>query len=535
MLQRTRVVEQELGEIVNDLVPHALSGSDAVELVGLFAKIEKLASVGRVLVAQRVEDTGAHRRQGFRSAAHLMAKQSGTSLGSAIAAMETAKKVGRLPRTEKAMREGRLSPQQASEVADGASADPSAEGDLLNSADRDGLKGLKDKTRAVKAAARSEREERAKEEAIRKNRSFRHWNDDDGTFNYTGKTTNDIGARMLAVMEAFKNQAFQEARRQGRHEPHEAYAADAMAAMVEAADSTEARIPPTAPNRPATNSSTQPSGPPARPGHRAATSDADEAHLRGEPHSADQPDAADLVRRAAARACDAAARARAAAPSHGDDAASQVDAPPRPEGAVAGTGRENSSELDAPPAEGVGSMTPRPTDRESASGASPPAGESGPRRRSGRAGPRAMIHFRVDYGAYLRGYTEPGEVCEIPGVGPVSVDTVRAYSHDAVLKALLVDGVHVRSVVHLSHTVTAHQRTALEERDPECVIDGCHTREHLEIDHVDDWAVTHITTLDRLARLCGWHHSLKSYCGYKLKGLPGHWYLEPPDHDQDVG
>jgi hypothetical protein len=143
-----------------------------------------------------------------------------------------------------------------------------------------------------------------------------------------------------------------------------------------------------------------------------------------------------------------------------------------------------------------------------------------------------MIHFRIDYAAFLRGFTEPGEVCEIPGVGPVSVDTVRAYSHDAVLKALLVDGVHVRAVVHLSHTVTAHQRTALEERDPECVIDGCHTREHLEIDHVDDWAVTHITTLDRLARLCRWHHGLKSYGGYRLEGGPGHWYLEPPDHDQ---
>jgi hypothetical protein len=41
MLERTRSVEQELGEIVNDLAPHALSGSDAVELVRVFAKTEK--------------------------------------------------------------------------------------------------------------------------------------------------------------------------------------------------------------------------------------------------------------------------------------------------------------------------------------------------------------------------------------------------------------------------------------------------------------------------------------------------------------
>jgi Domain of unknown function (DUF222) len=580
MLPRTRVVEQELGAIVNDLAPHALSGSDAVELVGVFAKIEKLASVGRVLVAQRVEDTGAHRRQGYRSAAHLMAKQSGSSLGSAIAAMETAKKVGRLPRTEKAMREGRLSPQQASEVASGASADPSAEGDLLNSADRDGLKGLKDKTRAVKAAARSEREERAKEEAIRKNRSFRSWNDDDGTFNYAGKTTNDIGARMLAVMEAFKNQAFQDARQQGRREPHEAYAADAMAAMVEAADTDDAPSPPAASNRATGTSGSNPSSganpmgeSPDRRSRDAAFAEADPANLWGEPEPADPTDVADLVRRAAARARDAADRARAAAaaPSRADDAPSQADQPPPPVGAEPRADRDHPAPPagpaapdavaagSAPPGEPPGrpipaensqqpaaqrepdrlgsrrepddtSAPPGPTDSPTTPRDSNPPGSSrAQRRRRARAGPRAMIHFRVDYAAYLRGYTEPGEMCEIPGVGPVSVATVRAWSHDAVLKALLMDGTDIRTVVHLGRTVTAAQRTALEERDPECVIDACHVRDHLEIDHVADWAVTEITTLNCLARLCCWHHYLKTHCGFTLHGEPGDWHLEPPD------
>ena len=57
-------------------------------------------------------------------------------------------------------------------------------------------------------------------------------------------------------------------------------------------------------------------------------------------------------------------------------------------------------------------------------------------------------------------------------------------------------------------------------------------REHLEIDHVDGWALTKVTTLDRLARLCRWHHHLKTYGGYRLEGGPGarRWCgPDPPD------
>ena len=36
-------------------------------------------------------------------------------------------------------------------------------------------------------------------------------------------------------------------------------------------------------------------------------------------------------------------------------------------------------------------------------------------------GPRAQVTLRVDLGALRRGAVGPGEVCEIPGVGPVPV------------------------------------------------------------------------------------------------------------------
>ncbi|MEN3313930.1 MAG: hypothetical protein V7605_164 [Acidimicrobiaceae bacterium] len=156
---------------------------------------------------------------------------------------------------------------------------------------------------------------------------------------------------------------------------------------------------------------------------------------------------------------------------------------------------------------------------------------------TGGAGPRAMIHVRVDHGALVRGHVETGEVCEVPGVGPIPVATARAWAADAVLEALVTNGVDVVAVAHAGRTVTAAQRAALVERDATCVVPGCAVANGLEIDHVDGWALTRTTTLERLARLCRWHHYLKTHCGYRLDGRAGDWRLTPPDHppDDDVG
>jgi hypothetical protein len=84
-------------------------------------------------------------------------------------------------------------------------------------------------------------------------------------------------------------------------------------------------------------------------------------------------------------------------------------------------------------------------------------------------------------------------------------------------------------LAHLGRRPTAHQRTALVVRDPECVVPGCHVRVGLEIDHVDPWCATRVTKLDRLARLCRFHHAQKTHEGYRLEGGPGHWGWLRPD------
>ena len=146
-------------------------------------------------------------------------------------------------------------------------------------------------------------------------------------------------------------------------------------------------------------------------------------------------------------------------------------------------------------------------------------------------GPRAMVQVRVDHEAWKRGHAEPGETCEVDGVGPVPVATASALASDAILSAVVSDGMDVTTVAHLGRTIPAHLRTALLARDPACVVPGCGRRDHLEIDHVVPLAAGGLTALANLARLCSWHHHLKTYRGYRLGGIPGEWRWSGPDHE----
>jgi hypothetical protein len=122
----------------------------------------------------------------------------------------------------------------------------------------------------------------------------------------------------------------------------------------------------------------------------------------------------------------------------------------------------------------------------------------------------ATIIIRVDKSAFDRGRSEPGEVCEIPGVGPVPVSVARKLSQDAVLKALITDGTDIRSISHLGRTIPARLRTAIEEMYPECAVEGCHVDRHLEIDHKTPVTQRGPTELTNLQRLCPYHHDEKT-------------------------
>jgi hypothetical protein len=142
--------------------------------------------------------------------------------------------------------------------------------------------------------------------------------------------------------------------------------------------------------------------------------------------------------------------------------------------------------------------------------------------------PPAVVHVRVDYAALVRGHAVDGEICEIPGVGPIPVEVARRLACDSILSVLLTDGVDVTTVAHLGRTIPADLRRALVDRDPTCVVPGCAVEEGLEIDHVRPFADGGETRLANLARLCHWHHYLKTHRSYRLRRDDGIWVFEPP-------
>jgi hypothetical protein len=150
--------------------------------------------------------------------------------------------------------------------------------------------------------------------------------------------------------------------------------------------------------------------------------------------------------------------------------------------------------------------------------------------------PSALIHVRVDHAALARGHTERGEVCEVPGVGPVTVGWVESLLPDAILAALLVDDGEVLKVAHLGRAIPGRVRTALVERDRACVVPGCSTDRDLEVDHVRPIADGGCTELANLCRLCRFHHYLKTHHGWRIGRQGKRWLWEgphgpPPDPD----
>jgi hypothetical protein len=148
---------------------------------------------------------------------------------------------------------------------------------------------------------------------------------------------------------------------------------------------------------------------------------------------------------------------------------------------------------------------------------------------SSSASARTTVSIRVDGTALKRGHVQSGETCHIPGVGPVPVAAVKRQLPDAFVKILVTKGKDVTTVCHAGRTVTAHVQSALEERDPCCVVPGCDTAQGLENHHWDvPYETCKSTSLAGLARVCWWHHNLITYEGWVLEDKAGSWEWRAP-------
>ncbi len=127
-------LRESLGEYAAGFDAAVLSAAQAAEVVEQASRIEKMAATVKGLAAARVAECGSWRREGDRSAAHPLARRTGTSVVQAAAAIETARRLESLPETAAAARRGDLSTEQACAIADAAGGDPGVEHDLLEAA-----------------------------------------------------------------------------------------------------------------------------------------------------------------------------------------------------------------------------------------------------------------------------------------------------------------------------------------------------------------------------------------------------------------
>jgi hypothetical protein len=229
VLTELRALVEAQRRILSELEPGCLRGDDALALVELITEGERVLAAARTCLLKRVEESNVWRASGERSAAHLIAYRTGTTVGRARAGLETAERLERLPATAEAFRAGALSETQVADVADAASRVPGAEARLLDRARRGTVKQLRDECRRVKAAGRDAGTIYA---AIRRDRCFRTWTDGDGGFNGAFRTTPDAGARILAALDAQIEVVFRAARSERLREPREAYAMDALESLV---------------------------------------------------------------------------------------------------------------------------------------------------------------------------------------------------------------------------------------------------------------------------------------------------------------
>jgi hypothetical protein len=514
----SRVVE-ELCAIVSGLDADALAPCDAAEAVSVFVRGEHLCAAGKALCASRATRAGEHRRSGHGDPAAWLAERSGEPTGRARDALEVAAVLGQLCGLEEALRAGELSTTKARTIAEAASMDPSSEQALLRLSRQGSLSELKDGAEAVKAAARSNEDDERRYEALRKGRHLRSFTGRDGGFKGQIALTPDDGARLLAVLSPASDFFFDEARRCGRKEPHEAYLADALVAVVTG-------------EWPGGAGGVDTDEPEQDKGYEGAGEGGEGGEGAGG-GAAGGPGGGGA-------GGDTEGAGGAASPAGtpgvpvGSSSAGGSSGPPAGASPVAGPSRLGAGFGGGPAG---GRLTPRPAGPNGPAGAASGNAPSGRRWRGNpdTGPPRATVICRVDLAALRRGSLEPGERCEIPGVGPVPLSVARELFGDCFVKFVIADGIDVRTVVHYGRSIPTHLKTALQFRDRCCVVPGCGRAFGLEYDHIVEFAKGGPTTLANLCRLCRPHHALKTHKGYRISGGPGHWEWVGPGREQGRG
>ena len=138
---------------------------------------------------------------------------------------------------------------------------------------------------------------------------------------------------------------------------------------------------------------------------------------------------------------------------------------------------------------------------------------------SGRGGGHARrpeLVVLVSHEVAQRGWSDvrEGEVCKIPGVGPVAPAVAKEIAHDAFLNGVFYDGKDLRHIVRWGRHVPVEVAVALELGDPpdfdgvSCV--DCGNRFRTEFDHIRPRAAHGPTSHANLDPRCWSCHTAKT-------------------------
>ncbi|MGI8793956.1 MAG: hypothetical protein ACR2H3_12425, partial [Acidimicrobiales bacterium] len=237
LLARIDALATAAAGLAGEVDPALLTGAEAEQVLAGFGRVRNVVSGAMAGYAARVTETERWRLAGARSADAHLGSLTGGSAGSGRRLAETGRRLVDAPEAKKALAEGRLSLDQAEQVA-GAVAETVASPDdrvaggaaeverrLLEVAESGDLAGLRDAAAKAKQAARDEARTRRVQHDTRqlRKRSF-----DDGSVGGQFKLPPWVAGEVWAVLDRLTEHRFDQQRRAGVRDPREAYAADAL-------------------------------------------------------------------------------------------------------------------------------------------------------------------------------------------------------------------------------------------------------------------------------------------------------------------
>jgi hypothetical protein len=199
-------VEQSLVELAEVLraalvsfQPEVYSGEDCATLAEKLAALEKVSAPARVRAAARAGACGAHRQRGFAEVSDWMARATGSTAGSAKAALETAAALELQPEAKAALEAGELSFAQARELVKTEAAVPGSTADLLDVAKSESFRTLREQARDRRVRAIDPEELHARQHAAM---YHRQWTTALGNIAYCGELPPEMGVPFTNILDA---------------------------------------------------------------------------------------------------------------------------------------------------------------------------------------------------------------------------------------------------------------------------------------------------------------------------------------------